>query len=128
MCPIPKSSIYKLWSCSCYEMANSSSAKYGVLSMSVQSAQFLNPVYINCGHVVALGRQIFHLLNFVRLACLPKVPNFERKQKKKKKSIYKLWSCDCGHVVALGHQTNHLLNMVCLAYLPKVLNSQIQYI
>ena len=58
----------------CSWMPNRPSAKYGVLSVSAQSAQFPNSVYINCGHVVALGRPTVHLLNMVCLVCLPKVP------------------------------------------------------
>ena len=64
-----------MWSCSCSWTPNSSSAKYGVLSVSAKSAQIPNPVYKNCGHVVALGRPTFHLVNMVCLVCLPKVPN-----------------------------------------------------
>ena len=46
-----------------------------MLGVSAQSDQFLNPVYKNCGHVVAHGCQKFHLLNMVCLVCLPKVLN-----------------------------------------------------
>ena len=63
----------------CSWMPNRPSAKYGVLSVSAQSAQFPNPVYKNCGHVVALGRLTVHLLNMVCLACLPKVLNSQIK-------------------------------------------------
>ena len=74
-CPIPKSSIYELWSCSCSWMPLISSVKFGVLSVSAQSAKFPNPIYVNCGHVVALGCPTVHLRNLVCFACLPKVPN-----------------------------------------------------
>ena len=151
-CPNPKSSTYKLWSCGCSWTPYSSYDKYGVLSVSSKSAQSPNPIYINCGPVVTLGRPTDYTQNMVCLACLPKCPN-------PKSSTHKLWSCgcswpannlsakygvltvstqiaqfpnpvyiNCGPVVALGRPTYYLQNMVCFACLPKVPDPKIQYI
>ena len=68
-----------MWPCSCSWMPYRSSDKYGMLSVSANRFQFPNPVYINCGPVVALGRPIVHMINMVCLVCLPKVPNSQIK-------------------------------------------------
>ena len=83
--------------------------------MSAKSAQFPNQVFKNRGHVVALGRQTFHLVNMV--------PSVSAQSAQFPNPVY----MNCGHVVALGCPSFHLLNLVCLACLLKVPNFKIQY-